>query len=192
MAAPKLNTVSYSSFSNEKLLEEYQAGDYEAFEEFFKRNQKIIFYFLLKKVSKNETAEDMLQNTFVRIHKYILKYDPNQNAINWVLTIAQNCCYDHHSKHKEHEEITEDAAVSLDPNQKRIECSQEIQELFKNLKQSEKDLILARLLEEKSFEEIAKEQKMTSTNARQKISRLLKKDKISTCLIPRNYIILYF
>jgi len=43
------------------------------------------------------------------------------------------------------------------------------------LEEAERKILLDRLLDEKSFEEIGKEHKISTVNARQKVSRILKR-----------------
>ncbi len=80
--------------SNEQLLARYQQGDAVAFDEFFKRSHKVIYNFLLSRLKVQSDAEDALQQSFLKLHRYILSYDPRQNALSWALTIARNVMSD--------------------------------------------------------------------------------------------------
>ena len=167
--------MNWNRLTNEELLKYYQKGEFSAFDAFFKRNHKIVFCFLLKKVNNQEIAEDILQEVFYRVHKYILKYDPNKNAINWVLTIAYNAMVSNWRKRDgtlELPEIVDSKRLSADD---QLELQKEIELLLTSLKESDRKILLDRLLDEKSFEEIGKEHKISTVNARQKVSRILKR-----------------
>lgn len=38
-------------------------------------------------------AQDLTQDTFIKVKQYILYYKPNTNAKAWILTIAKNTCF---------------------------------------------------------------------------------------------------
>ena len=169
--------MNWNTLSNEKLLSYYQNGEFKAFDAFYKRNHKIVLCFLIKKLNNQEAAEDILQETFCRIHRHILKYDPSKNAINWILTIAHNTMISSRNKHgHKNEEIEE-----IDGNRPktisdidRLDLQEEINILMKNLDPNDRKILNDRLVEEKSFDEIGKAYGITTVNARQKVSRLVK------------------
>lgn len=52
--------------------------------------------FLLKRVSDEQAAEDLLQETFVRIHKKLDEVDDTERITSWVYQIARNLMIDHY------------------------------------------------------------------------------------------------
>ena len=52
--------------------------------------------FLLKRVSDEQAAEDLLQETFVRIHSKLGEIDDAQRINAWVFQIARNLVIDHY------------------------------------------------------------------------------------------------
>lgn len=46
-------------------------------------------------VRHRETAEDISQEVFYRIHRAIDRLDPDRDPFPWVMTIAMNCCRKH-------------------------------------------------------------------------------------------------
>lgn len=167
--------MDWNSLSNEELLREYQNGEFQAFDHFFKKNHRIILCYILKKGESLESAEDILQDTFFRIHKYILKYDPDRNAINWILSIAQNVFLTRKNKEKFCEELPEDMALEhKDPVETLAEKTQ-VEQLLQSLHKEERQILVDRLIEEQSFKDIAKNHKISNGTARQRVSRILKK-----------------
>ena len=167
--------MNWNRLTNEELLKHYQKGEFLAFDTFYKRNHKIVFCFLLKKVNNQEIAEDILQEVFCRVHKYILKYDPNKNAINWILTIAYNAMISNWRKREENLELSEVVDTKRLSADDQIVLQKEIEILLASLEEADQKILLDRLLDEKSFEEIGKEHKISTVNARQKVSRILKR-----------------
>ena len=80
--------------TNEELLARYQSLDSDAFDLFFERNHSLVFNYLLSRLKNRPEAEEAFQQTFLRIHRYIQSYDPAQNAVGWVFTIARNVSFD--------------------------------------------------------------------------------------------------
>ena len=163
--------MNWNGLTNEELLAQYQSGEFDAF---YKRNHKIVFCFLIKKTNNQEIAEDILQETFCRIHKYILKYDPSKNAINWILTIAHNVMVSAWKKHTETEELGEVAESKALSDADRVDLQEEIDFLLRNLDDADRKILKDRFMEEKSFDEIGKSHGISTVNARQKVSRLVK------------------
>jgi RNA polymerase sigma-70 factor (ECF subfamily) len=54
--------------------------------------------FLLRRVSDEQVAEDLLQETFVRIHKKLAEVEDVQRITPWVFQIARNLVVDHYRR----------------------------------------------------------------------------------------------
>ena len=82
------------------LINRYFKGDAKALEFLISRylNQVYGFAFYLTKNSAD--ADDITQETFVKIWKNLKKYDPAKNFKTWALTIAKNTALDFFKKKK--------------------------------------------------------------------------------------------
>ena len=87
------------------LLVQMQAGDESSFEKLYNLTNKSIFTFVYSFVKQRETAEDLMQETFIKIKRFIQSYKPNTNASAWMLQIAKNLAYDHIKKYKQEKNI---------------------------------------------------------------------------------------
>ena len=159
--------------SNEELLKNYSKGSFEAFDLFFKRNRKTIFLFILSRVGDHGEAEDILQDTFIRLHKYIHRYDSSRNALNWVFAIAKNQIFTHVSKRSEYVELDESLVESM--QRSSIEARNELEKVLMRLNEEERLLLFEKFLNEESYEEISTKRGLKTVNIRQKVSRILKK-----------------
>ena len=135
------------------------------------------------KLGNKADAEEAFQETFLRIHKYILKYDPEQNAMSWVFTIARNAAVDVVSKNSKVTEIKQETA-SIDVEKRysthfALEAKQALESLMGRLSEEECGLIKARFLNDESYEEIAARLNVKPEGARQRVSRLMRKIKSS-------------
>lgn len=161
--------------TNETLLRGYQNGDFSSFDLFYKKNHKMIFCYLLSRTNKKEIAEDLLQETFLRIHKYILKYDSSKGAMSWVFTIAHHALIDHWHKVPKSQSLTGAEVDEGLSSEERLELKSTISNIMASLGDSDQVLFRQRLVEDLSFEDIARKSQISSATARQRISRMLKK-----------------
>lgn len=166
--------------TNEALLKDYQNGNFSSFDRFYKKNHTIIFCYLLKRVSHKEIAEDLLQETFFRIHKYITSYKTDKGAMNWVFTIAHHVLVDHWNKFNGTENLTGRELDGSLTAEEQVALKLKIENILASLNESDRELFKQRLVEELSFEEIAEKNRIKSSSARQKISRMLRKIRTGT------------
>jgi len=83
---------------------QYQNGDARAFEVLLSRHQKPVFNFIYRYVRRRELAEDLLQETFLRVIKGAANYKQQAKFTTWLYTIARNLCVDQsrRAKHRKH------------------------------------------------------------------------------------------
>jgi RNA polymerase sigma-70 factor, ECF subfamily len=80
--------------TDEALMARYQRGDVRAFEVLLARHRKPVYNFILRFVSNREQAEDLLQETFLRVIKGADSYQREAKFTTWLYTIARNQCVD--------------------------------------------------------------------------------------------------
>lgn len=162
--------------SNEELLRRYQNADVAAFNEFFHRHRRLVFHYLYSKLRSVPETEEAFQKTFFRVHRYILKYDPSQSALGWVMAIARNVALDLRPMRPAllSIEYVSQEAFALEAEQ-TLEARSRLDALLENLEPGERRLIERRFLSDDSFEQIAADEGWSVVNTRQKLSRLLRR-----------------
>ena len=100
--------------ADEELMVLYAAGDVAAFEILVSRHERAIFNFILRSVGRREVAEELLQETFLRIIKSAPKYQQTAKFTTWAYTIARNLCIDRARKHSKRKEYSLDKSVGDD------------------------------------------------------------------------------
>lgn len=80
--------------TDEELLAAYQQGDAGAFELLLRRHRAPLFTFLLRMLGDRERAEDLAQETFLRIVKGAQAWEHRARFQTWLFTIARNLCVD--------------------------------------------------------------------------------------------------
>jgi RNA polymerase sigma-70 factor (ECF subfamily) len=80
--------------TDEELLAAYQQGDPRSFEDLLLRHRAPLFTFLLRMLGNRERAEDLAQETFLRIVKGAQAWEHRARFQTWLFTIARNLCVD--------------------------------------------------------------------------------------------------
>lgn len=86
--------VSSGADSDEQLMERVQQGDIRAFEALFEGWRARLFAFLVRRCGDAEAAEDLLQETWLRVVRSRERFDPRRRFSTWLFQIANNLCRD--------------------------------------------------------------------------------------------------
>jgi len=81
--------------ANESLMIRFRDGDPRAFELLLQRHQKQIFQFVMRSVGTAAVAEELTQETFLRVVKQKDVYEQRARFTTWLYTLARNLCIDH-------------------------------------------------------------------------------------------------
>ncbi|HLU66723.1 MAG TPA: RNA polymerase sigma factor [Kofleriaceae bacterium] len=98
--------------ADEVLMVAYQKGDVRAFEVLLTRHRKPVYNFILRFVGSRETAEDLMQETFLRVIKGAEAYQRQAKFTTWLYTIARNLCVDQSRRAKHRKAQSLDAPMS--------------------------------------------------------------------------------
>ena len=78
---------------DDELMERYRAGDEDAFTLLVRRHQQPLINFIARYINDRDGAEDLAQETFIRIFKASRHYKPGQAHFKtWMYHIASNLC----------------------------------------------------------------------------------------------------
>jgi RNA polymerase sigma-70 factor, ECF subfamily len=88
--------------TDEALMLRFGEGETEAFEELLTRYEKRVLCFIRRYVGNEETAADLMQETFIRVIRAASRYKPTAAFSTWILRIARNLCTDYARKMKPH------------------------------------------------------------------------------------------
>lgn len=82
----------------------FQNGDARAFEILLGRYERKIFNYCYRYVRSRELANDLTQETFLRVVKHAKRYSPKAKFTTWLYTIARNQSIDalRRAKHRRH------------------------------------------------------------------------------------------
>ena len=87
--------------SDKKIIQEYLDGSEAAFSDLVKKYLKPVYNFVYRLAYDRDTAEDLTQETFLKVWKNLERYNPEKNFKTWLFTIAKNTAFDYLKKKKE-------------------------------------------------------------------------------------------
>lgn len=138
------------------LLGEIAAGDLAALEKLYELMQKDVLLFALSITRNLMLAEDVRQETFVKIYKQAGKYSAGTNALGFVFTVTKNTALDmlRHARH----EIPSDEALwnnTYNTRENDIVDKLLLKQVITELKQHERQILLLHLVSGYTYKEIA-------------------------------------
>ncbi|MEM6524889.1 MAG: sigma-70 family RNA polymerase sigma factor [Bacteroidota bacterium] len=154
--------------SDSQLVSLYKNGNEEAFEQLLTRHKSRVFTTIYLIVKDNYVAEDLMQETFVKVVKTIKegRYNEEGKFLPWLMRIAHNMAIDHFRKDKRYPTIVmEDGSHvfntlqfsedSIESKQVKQDTHAKLRELIQELPESQKEVLMMRHYMEMSFQEIA-------------------------------------
>ena len=154
--------------SDSALVSLYITGDETAFEILVKRHKNKVFTTILLIVKDTYTAEDLLQDTFIKaIHTMKGgRYNEEGKFSSWICRIAHNLAIDYFRKEKRNPMIEmEDgsnifntlafAEESIESLQIKEDTHRRLRELIQQLPEAQKEVLIMRHYADMSFQEIA-------------------------------------
>ena len=139
-------------------------GDTNAFAVLVDRYKDMVFTLSLKMLKDREEAEEVSQDTFLKIYKSLNKFNGESKFSTWIYKVAFNTCLDRLKKNKRSQPVTtlddfnEQEAISLinvlDLIEER-ERKKMIQDCLQWLPGEDSFLLTLYYFEEQSLEEIA-------------------------------------
>lgn len=86
---------------DKKLIANYLEGDTEALAILVEHNLKLVYRYAFRITRDVEDAQDITQETFVKLWRNIRKFDLDKNFHTWLLSIAHNTAIDLMRKRKD-------------------------------------------------------------------------------------------
>ena len=101
--------------ASEDLMEAFRDGDARAFEALLERHEKGILNFVYRMVGDRELANDLTQETFLRVVNRASSYSRKAKFTTWLYTIARNQSIDALRKRKHRRHASLDQPRGKDP-----------------------------------------------------------------------------
>jgi RNA polymerase sigma-70 factor (ECF subfamily) len=166
--------VDLRSASDQDVVALARDGREAAYRELIRRYERPVFSLIYRMVRDRETAEDLAQETFIKVLNAIGTYRPEFKFSSWVFKIANNTAIDHlrrkeldtlsleGSPHATTPEGVEATALQIGSGDESpletveaIELGGEIERAIAQLRPEYRSCILLRHVEGRAYEEIA-------------------------------------
>ena len=165
--------------TDEELVALYATGKDEAFDVLLERYKDRLFSYILYQVRNADVAEDIFQETFVKVVITIRdgRYTESGKFFSWVTRIAHNLVIDFFRREKgENTVSTDESEVDILNNVKLAErCTQtvmdseqtfiDLQHLIEKLPQEQREVVQMHYFQEMTFKEIAEEKGISINTA---------------------------
>jgi len=144
--------------SLESLMARYQQGDSSAVTALVHRLSPQLHRFFLAQFISRRDADDLLQETWLRIHQVRHTYRPGEPVVPWLYAIARNIRVDHYRKAYRagvREQSLDEGAALTAPSQRERPGSPDMQSLLATLPESQREVIAMLKLSGMSLEQVA-------------------------------------
>jgi len=156
------------SLSDTTLITKFISGNNNSFSILLDRYQKRVYGFIFSKVHDPDLADDIFQDTFIKVIKNLRlgKYNDEGRFLSWVIRIAHNLIMDYYRKIKrlpKHESKIENFDVldylveqkcSIEESMIESQIHADITRLIEELPKNQKEVLRMRLFQDMSFKEI--------------------------------------
>ena len=152
------------------LVELYRSGNERALEVLIRRHQKRIFLQIYSKVQDRDVADDLFQETFIKIIKSLRRsnYEEKGKFLPWALRIANNTTLDYFRRETRKKEVrsTGDYTVfdtygevdrPIESNLIEAQINDDLRKLIDFLPEEQRKVLHLRMFCEYSFKDIAEE-----------------------------------
>ena len=156
-----MEIADYIVAEERELVDRVLKGDNDAFEYLFNRYRDAIHRLFVQRLGGVNDADDLLQETFIKVYINIHRYSADYTFGQWVYTIARNTFIDYVRKRQDDlpidEKFSSPASNTPTPEESVINSQQrhQIELCIARLPENYRRLIRMRFFDEYSYEEIA-------------------------------------
>jgi RNA polymerase sigma-70 factor (ECF subfamily) len=187
--------VPFKEPSDDELIQKVKEGDSYSYDLLVKRYQRRIYFLAYRMVGSHETADDIAQETFIKAYFAIESFKIGHSFYTWLYRICMNLSINSlkrrrlvipESQFKEEANPLERRGGGADPSERFAlkEMEERIESAIDSLPPKYKAVLLLRVYEELSYEEIAETLEITEGTvmsrlfrARERMHELLKEYK---------------
>jgi RNA polymerase sigma factor (sigma-70 family) len=144
--------------SDEQLMQAYTGGDRRAFEELFSRYAPRITRLLRRDVAPTEDADDLVQQTFLQLHRARRDFRPGASVRPWLYTIAFNLKRQYFRRRGRKPETSLEGAPLQDARGRDPEAAiydAQLRAALKTLPEPQREAIVLHWFEGLSYAEVA-------------------------------------
>ncbi len=174
--------MAMENIDDRVLVKAYINGDEKAFEALLMRHKDKIYRFIYMKVRDNALAQDIFQDTFIKVVNTLKagSYNEEGKFLPWAMRIAHNLIIDFFRKNNKVRMISESSSARDDFNvfhtlkldeenaqdeMTRVELESQMVDLIEHLPDTQRDILKMRIFKEMSFKDIAEKEDISINTA---------------------------
>jgi RNA polymerase sigma-70 factor, ECF subfamily len=154
----------------------YVDGDAQAFEELFRRYERVVYGFLTTSTPSSDRVEDLYQELFLRVHRARTSYDPSRPFKAWLFQIARRLVIDDAQRAFRGQELQIhgwEPAEQKAGVEERIASRECLREALDMLSDDERYAVVAVRVEGIGYAELAKRLHKSADTVKKTVSRAL-------------------
>ena len=152
------------------LVTAYLQGDESALSTLITRHKQRIYSFIYSKVFDRDVAEDVFQDTFIKVINSLKrgKYNEEGKFLPWVMRISHNLVIDHFRKNNRMPKfenntdfnifsVLSDNSLNAENSMIKGQVASDVRRLVEELPEDQKQVLLMRIYKDMSFKEISQQ-----------------------------------
>lgn len=163
-------TTKVKNLSDEDLMEHFQGGYEEGFNELVQRYRDRLHNFLYRYTHDHQDCEDLVQETFLRVYRSRHSYERIAKFSTWMYTIALNLAKSLYKKKKRMTMVTihkdpsdpddhamklEDSTILPDESLHEKLCMDQLEKALMELNGDFREVVVLRDIQQLAYDEIA-------------------------------------
>lgn len=162
-----------------KLADRAVAGDEEAFAELFHRHRHDVYRAARAITGRHEESLDVVQDTFLKVHRSLGRWDGRASLRTWILRIATRTAIDAVRKSRRRRESAEAVEPAHDPRPalERDALVARLRRMAEGLRGSQAVVLKLRVFDGRTNAEIAEILQIAEANVRMQMSKALRRLK---------------
>ena len=137
--------LSKTEYTPDQALEAMKRGDEGAFEYIYNYAKNAVFYCAYSILKDRGLAEDIMQNTFIKVRQYVYSYQKGTKPLAWITTIARNLSINEHNRRKreiytDFTDYNSKASYTMSDDKLVLDAA------FKHLKERDRQIVIMHVL----------------------------------------------
>ncbi|MCH4553841.1 RNA polymerase sigma factor [Aestuariibaculum lutulentum] len=160
--------MQYDNVQDSILVSNYIKGDESALEILINRHKQKIYSFIFSKVYDRDVAEDIFQDTFIKVIRTLKRgaYNEEGKFLPWVMRISHNLVIDYFRKNNRMPKfdnteefnifsVLSDNSLNAESSIIKYQVENDVRRLVEELPDDQKQVLLMRIYDDLSFKEIS-------------------------------------
>jgi RNA polymerase sigma-70 factor (ECF subfamily) len=161
----------------EQLMVRYQQGDAAAVTELVQRLSPQLHRFFLAQFVSRRYADDLLQETWLRIHAARHTYRPGEPVLPWIYALARHVRVDHYrrTRRREDRELQVKTLPATPAAQSAASRGPDVEAMLRELPESQREVLVMLKVSGMSIDEVARATSSSVGSVKQKAHRAYEK-----------------